>query len=141
MAVAIRLKRHGRKHLPFYRIDAMEKSRARGGRSLETLGYYDPLVEDKKKKVHLKVDRVQHWLDRGARPSETVLSFLRSMEVKWGDPTKKSRKCLQRKRAKERIAKEGPDTKKKVKKKAAKKSTVKKKSTAKKKGTKKTTKK
>ncbi len=135
MAVAIRLKRHGRKHLPFYRIEAMERSRARGGRSLETLGYYDPLVEDPQKRVQMKVDRIQHWLDLGARPSDTVLSFLRSVEVKWGNPTKKSRKVLQRKRAKERFAKEGADAKKKVKKKAA---TAKKKS-AKKKVTKKKT--
>lgn len=98
MAVAIRLKRLGRKHRPFYRIEAMEKRNARNGRSLETLGYYDPMVEDPQRRVVMKVDRVQHWLDNGARPSETVTSFLRKAEVKWGT-AKKSRKSLHRKRA------------------------------------------
>ena len=79
MAVAIRLKRLGRKHRPFYRIEAMEKRNARNGRSLENLGYYDPMVEDPMRRVVMKVDRVQHWLDRGARPSETVTSFLRML--------------------------------------------------------------
>ena len=97
MAVAIRLKRLGRKHRPFYRIEAMEKRNARNGRSLENLGYYDPMVEDPMRRVVMKVDRVQHWLDRGARPSETVTSFLRKADVKWGS-AKKSRKTEHRKR-------------------------------------------
>ncbi len=98
MAVAIRLKRLGRKHRPFYRIDAMEKRNARGGRSLETLGHYDPMVEDPVKRVTLKIDRLQFWIARGARPSETVTSFLRKADIRWGNPKKKSRKTLHRKR-------------------------------------------
>ncbi|MAW76022.1 MAG: 30S ribosomal protein S16 [Planctomycetes bacterium] len=95
MAVAIRLKRFGRRHRPFYRIEAIEKRNARGGRSLETVGWYDPLVDDAQKRVKLHVDRIQHWIDRGARPSETVISFLRKSEVKWGNG-KKSRRSQQR---------------------------------------------
>ncbi|MEC9476817.1 MAG: 30S ribosomal protein S16 [Planctomycetota bacterium] len=95
MAVAIRLKRCGRKHRPFYRIEAIEKRNARGGRSLENLGWYDPLVDDAQKRVKLHVDRIQHWIDHGARPSDTVTSFLRKSEVKWGTG-KKSRRSQQR---------------------------------------------
>jgi len=95
MAVAIRLKRCGRRHLPFYRIEAIEKRNARGGRSLETLGWYDPLVDDAQKRVKLHVDRIQYWIDQGARPSATVTSFLRKVDVKWGNG-KKSRRSQQR---------------------------------------------
>ncbi|MFQ5653674.1 MAG: 30S ribosomal protein S16 [Planctomycetota bacterium] len=101
MAVAIRLKRLGRKRRPFYRIDAMERRNARGGKSLETLGFYDPLVEDPAKGVKLRVDRIQFWLDRGARPSETVTSFFRKADLKWGNPDRKSRKSLWRERTRE----------------------------------------
>lgn len=98
MAVALRLKRLGRRHRPFYRIEAIERQNARNGRSLETLGFYDPLVQDEEKRVKLNVERIQHWLDQGARPSETVSVFFRKADVKWGNPLKKSRKSLQRKR-------------------------------------------
>jgi small subunit ribosomal protein S16 len=95
MAVAIRLKRCGRRHRPFYRIEAIEKRNARGGRSLETVGWYDPMVDDSEKRVKLHVDRIQHWIDQGARPSQTVTSFLRRADVKWGNG-KKSRRSQQR---------------------------------------------
>ena len=98
MAVVIRLKRQGRRHRPFYRIEAIEKRNARGGRSLDNIGYYDPMVDDDQKKVQLSLERVKFWLERGARPSETVTSFLRKADVSWGNPAKKSRKSLARKR-------------------------------------------
>lgn len=100
MAVAIRLKRCGRTHRPFYRIQAIEKRNARDGKSLETIGTYDPFA--KGDTVQMKIDRVQHWIDLGARPSVTVSSFLRKADVSWGKP-KKSRRSIQR--AKRKAAK------------------------------------
>ena len=102
MAVALRLKRFGRRHRPFYRIEAIEKQNARDGKSLETVGFYDPLATDEQKRVKINVDRAQFWLDRGARPSTAVSVFFRKINVKWGNPAKKSRKTLQRKRRAER---------------------------------------
>ena len=101
MAVMIRLKRCGRRHRPFYRVEAIEKRNARQGKSLEIVGTYDPFVDNPASRVKLKVDRVQHWLDQGARPSETVTSFLRKVDVKYA--AKKSRRAVQR--AKKRAAK------------------------------------
>ena len=77
MATRIRLKRMGAKHRPFFRVDVFESRSSRDGRSLETLGTYDPLAEKEEDKVTLKRDRVIHWLDHGARPTETVRSLLR----------------------------------------------------------------
>lgn len=96
MSVALRLKRFGRTHRPFYRLEAISKRNARDGKSLETLGHYDPLVAEADKRVVLKADRIKYWLDQGAQPSDTVLSFLRKAEIKWGNPAKKSRKAAQR---------------------------------------------
>ncbi len=77
MAVRIRLKRMGRRNRPYYRIDVFDSRTKRDGGSIETVGTYDPHIEDDKAKVVLKKERIQHWLDQGARPTETVLSFLK----------------------------------------------------------------
>lgn len=100
MAVVLRLKRCGRRHRPFYRVEAIEKRNAREGRSLETVGTYDPFEKNDASKVKLKVDRVQHWIDQGARPSDTVTSFLRKVDVKYGKP-KTSRRAMQRAKKRE----------------------------------------
>ena len=80
--VKIRLKRLGRRHRPFYRINAMETRNPRDGRVLEELGYYDPLVEDKSKQVKINAERVRYWLENGAQTSETVRNLLRDNGIK-----------------------------------------------------------
>lgn len=74
MAVVIRLARHGRKKLPFYRIVAADKQKARDGRYIEMLGTFDPLAESEG--LNLKEDRVKHWVSAGANPSPTVATLI-----------------------------------------------------------------
>ena len=73
MAVHIRLRRMGKKKQPFYRIVAADSHRARDGRFLEVIGTYSPI--EKPAKVKLFEDRITHWLDEGAVPSDTVNSL------------------------------------------------------------------
>ena len=77
MAVKIRLKRLGRTHRPFYRVNAIVDRNSRDGRVLEELGYFDPMTDNEEKKFVVNLDRVKHWLDTGAIPSETVSSHLK----------------------------------------------------------------
>ena len=77
MAVRLRLTRMGRKNRPFYRVGAYDVRTRRDGRAIEYLGHYDPLVEDFDKSVELDLDRVKHWIDPGAKCSETVASFIK----------------------------------------------------------------
>ncbi len=79
MAVVIRLKRFGTKKKPFFRIVAITKSKKRDGKALEELGLYDP----KKGKVGVTLDRerVGYWLEKGAKPSPTVKSIIKSLEI------------------------------------------------------------
>ncbi len=77
MAVKIRLKRMGRKHHPFYRVNAINARSARDSAVLEELGYYDPMTQDQEKRFVVNLDRCKHWLDNGAIPSETVSSHLK----------------------------------------------------------------
>ncbi len=78
MAVKIRMTRMGRRHRPFFRINAVDSRTPRDGRILEKLGHYDPIEKDPAKQVVLNLERVKHWLDLGAVPSETVSQILSS---------------------------------------------------------------
>ena len=79
MAVVLRLKVFGTKKRHFYRIVAMTKSTKRGGKALEELGCYDP--KKGKDSVTLDRERVEYWLKNGAKPSETVKSILKRLEI------------------------------------------------------------
>ena len=68
--VRIRLTRMGAKKRPFYRMVAADSRSPRDGRFLEQLGYYDPMREPMV--INLKLDRIDHWLSVGAKPSETA---------------------------------------------------------------------
>lgn len=72
MAVRIRMKRLGRKHRPFFRICAMDQRTARGGKVLEELGTYDPMVPDTDARAVFNTERVDYWLSVGALPSDNV---------------------------------------------------------------------
>ncbi len=75
MALAIRLARGGRTNRPHYKIVVADKRMPRDGRFIEKLGTYDPLRNDDQR-VQLVTDRVKHWLEQGAQPSERVALFL-----------------------------------------------------------------
>lgn len=93
MAVKLRLKRIGKTHRPFYRICAIDARRPRGGEYIESIGHYDPLVDDDSKKIKVDRERAEYWLGVGAQPSETVASFLRKLQVSGlSRPKKKPRK-------------------------------------------------
>jgi len=79
MAVKIRLARHGAKKRPFYRIVVADSESPRDGRFLENVGTYNPLRDPAE--VTLKIDRVQHWLQQGAIPTDTVKSLLKKQGV------------------------------------------------------------
>ena len=70
MSVKIRLKRIGSKKNPFYRIVVADSRRARDGRFIEEIGYYNPLTEPKT--VKIDNEKAIGWMANGARPSETV---------------------------------------------------------------------
>jgi len=77
MAVTLRLTRGGAKKTPFYRIVAADTRSPRDGRFIEQLGVYDPLRQPPE--IRLDSARVEHWLSKGARPSQTVGELIRSL--------------------------------------------------------------
>ncbi len=79
MQTKIRLARFGAKGKPFYRIVVAAVASARNGKSLETLGHYDPAKG--LKSVVVEKDRVQVWLKNGAVPTEAVRHLLKTAQV------------------------------------------------------------
>lgn len=79
--VKLRLKRFGRRNRPFYRLNAIDARAPRDGKPIEELGHFDPLEKDPAKQFVCKAERVQHWLSKGAQPSDTVRSLLRKAGV------------------------------------------------------------
>ena len=74
MSVKIRLTRMGSRKKPFYRINVADSRAPRDGRFIETVGTYNPLVDENS--VTLKEDRILDWLSKGAQPSDTVRDIL-----------------------------------------------------------------
>ena len=81
MAVRLRMKQMGRKHGPYYRIVAIDGRQPRGGRVIEELGSYDPMIRNTDERVRLKPDRIKYWMSVGAKPSEKLaVLFKKYME-------------------------------------------------------------
>jgi small subunit ribosomal protein S16 len=74
--VRIRLRRIGLKGQPTYRIIAADKEAPRDGRFLEILGVYNPRTSPAT--IHIKEDRVFHWMKNGALPTESVAQIFKS---------------------------------------------------------------
>lgn len=79
--VKLRFKRFGRRHVPFYRLNAMDIRTPRNGMPIEELGTYDPLEKDQAKAIQFNTERVKYWLSVGAQPSETVTSLLKKIGI------------------------------------------------------------
>lgn len=77
MALVIRLRRHGGKQKPFYRIVVADSRAPRDGRFVEQLGTYDPAFDPPR--VAIKQDHVERWLKAGAKPSDTVRKLIKQV--------------------------------------------------------------
>ncbi|HET9589331.1 MAG TPA: 30S ribosomal protein S16 [Anaerolineales bacterium] len=77
--VRIRLRRIGLKGQPTYRIVAADKESPRDGRFLEILGFYNPRTNPAT--IHVKEDRVFHWMKNGALPTDSVEQVFKSAGV------------------------------------------------------------
>ncbi|HSH38809.1 MAG TPA: 30S ribosomal protein S16, partial [Chthoniobacterales bacterium] len=75
MSVSIRLRREGTTNRPYYKVVVTDSRSPRDGKFIEIIGTYDP-----KKQGHnstLQMDRIEHWISKGAQPSDTVRSLIK----------------------------------------------------------------
>ena len=65
--IKIRLSRGGTKKRPVYKVVIADSRRARDGRFIEKVGFFNPLLpKDKKERVGLEAERIKYWLGQGA---------------------------------------------------------------------------
>lgn len=77
MSLKIRLARGGSKKRPYYQIVVADARSPRDGRFLEKVGSWNPMIaKDAEGRIVLNNERIQHWLDNGAQPTDRVLRFL-----------------------------------------------------------------
>lgn len=79
--VRIRLRKIGTKNKPFFRVVVADSRSPRDGAAIEEIGYYNPR---KPTEFSLNVERAEHWISKGAQPSERVLSLLRRAKKEVG---------------------------------------------------------
>lgn len=75
--VVIRLARGGAKKRPFYNVVVADSRRARDGRYVERLGYYNPMAAQGVERLKVALDRVSYWQSHGAQLSDTVRRLVR----------------------------------------------------------------
>lgn len=73
--LSIRLRRAGSSKKPYFRVVVLEARSARDTSFVENLGTYNP--RSKPAQVAIDKARVEHWLKRGARPSDSVRTLLK----------------------------------------------------------------
>jgi len=75
MALVMRLRRHGGRKKPFFRIVVADSRSPRDGRFVDQIGTYDPAYDPPR--VNLRAEQIERWLKAGARPSETVAKLIK----------------------------------------------------------------
>ena len=109
----IRLSMGGVKKRPIYKVVVADSRFPRDGRFIEKLGFYNPLLpKSKKERIKIDIERIKHWISKGARPTLRVSRLLGELEIfpmpaKGNNPQKAIPK-KDRKKDKEEPKKEEP---------------------------------
>lgn len=75
--VTIRLSRMGTKKRPFYYIVVTDSRKKRDGRSIERLGFFNPIATGKEQRLSIDTARVGYWVSNGAQASPRVARLLK----------------------------------------------------------------
>jgi len=76
MSVRVRLTRVGSKKNPIWRVVVSDQRSPRDGRFIETIGHYNPQTDPST--IVIDEERFQHWVARGAQPTNTVKQLVRA---------------------------------------------------------------
>jgi len=81
--VVIRLSRGGAKKRPFFNLVVADSQRARDGRFIERIGFYNPKAPEGQETLRIDRERLAYWQSKGARLSDTAARLVKQV----GEPT------------------------------------------------------
>jgi small subunit ribosomal protein S16 len=76
MSVRVRLTRVGSNKNPIWRVVVADQRSPRDGRFIETIGHYNPQTNPST--IVIDEERFQHWVSRGAQPTNTVKQLVKA---------------------------------------------------------------
>ena len=75
--VTIRLSRGGAKKRPFYHLTVTDHRRARDGRFIERVGFFNPGAKGQEERLRVDAERIEYWQGQGAQLSERVAKLVK----------------------------------------------------------------
>ena len=75
--LTIRLQRGGAKKRPFYQLVVADSRRARNGRFIENIGFFNPTAQGQAERLRIDLERVEYWVGVGASLSDRVSSLVK----------------------------------------------------------------
>ena len=75
--VTIRIQRGGAKKRPFYQLVVADSRRARNGRFIENIGFFNPTAQGQAERLRVDLERVEYWVGVGASLSDRVSSLVK----------------------------------------------------------------
>lgn len=75
--VTIRLARGGSKKRPFYHLTVTDHRKARNGRFIERVGFFNPVARGQEERLRVDADRIDYWQGQGAQLSERVSKLVK----------------------------------------------------------------
>ncbi|WP_395341735.1 30S ribosomal protein S16 [Ningiella sp. W23] len=79
--VTIRLQRGGAKKRPFYQVVVADSRRARNGKFIENIGFFNPTAQGQAERLRLDLERVEHWVSHGAGLSDRVARLVKDAKA------------------------------------------------------------
>jgi small subunit ribosomal protein S16 len=76
--VTIRLTRRGARNSPYYHVVVTDHRKRQGGKSLELVGFFNPVARKSETKIRLDLPRIEYWLSKGAQQSERVGALVKA---------------------------------------------------------------
>lgn len=104
MALKIRLARAGSKKRPYYHVVIADVRAPRDGRFIEQVGSWNPTLPKDGERVKLNEERIKHWIEHGAQPTDRVLRFLDQAGVMKREARSNPKKAEPGQKAQERVA-------------------------------------
>ena len=75
--VTIRLARGGSKKRPFYHLTVTDSRKARDGRFIGRVGFFNPVARGQEVRLRVDADRIDYWQSQGAQLSDRVAKLVK----------------------------------------------------------------